>query len=578
MDNPSRMAVSHRSPIHQQDAAASQARSDHYHRRRRRRRPSLWDVRTSPYIGQPLNPSALPNNTHHPAPNNARLSNTQLRSGDLSNVYIPGPNDVVHAPRPDESGPLAGINVPALLALLRPSSSTTPASPSNKYNLSEVQPQAVADSTGYSKPHIPSSVPHSSVNNNGNPANSNNLSNPNVNANLGSNSSANPYQSRHSGSGNVADDAAMASTRHARRLYVGNLPDDTSEVQIGDFFNRALVKSKGSESGLEPVISVYINMDKRFAFIETRTMREAMAGLSLDGLKFRNVSLRVRRPNDFIAHEARVRPPDGFNPAILGIVSTQVNDGPNKMFIGGIPYGLTEDQVKGLLQSFGELAAFNLIKEATSGLSKGFAFFEYADSSVVEAACKELHGMQVGDKTLTVRRATHSSGGGGGGGGGNMGPGGGAGNAASGHGLLGGSGIGSDIGPGATYASGLARPNGNASIQLAKLSDLIFPSTLVVQLKGIVDVDEVEEDETYYSDLIRDVESEAAKFGKISELHIPRPRHGNAASTSVGSAFIKYTNTEAAESAQICFDGRKFDGRIVKALFADDNVFQTFQV
>lgn len=369
----------------------------------------------------------------------------------------------------------------------------------------------------------------------------------------------------------------MASTRHARRLYVGNLPDDTSEVQIGDFFNRALVKSKGSESGLEPVISVYINMDKRFAFIETRTMREAMAGLSLDGLKFRNVSLRVRRPNDFIAHEARVRPPDGFNPAILGIVSTQVNDGPNKMFIGGIPYGLTEDQVKGLLQSFGELAAFNLIKEATSGLSKGFAFFEYADSSVVEAACKELHGMQVGDKTLTVRRATHSSGGGGGGGG--IGPGGGAGNPGSGHGVLGGSGIGSDIGPGATYASGLARPNGNGAVQLAKLSNLVFPSTLVVQLQGIVDLDELEEeDERYYSNLIRDVESEAAKFGKISQLHIPRSRHGNATNTSVGSAFIKYANAEGAESAQICFDGRKFEDRTIKAVFADDNVFETFQV
>ena len=36
-------------------------------------------------------------------------------------------------------------------------------------------------------------------------------------------------------------------------------------------------------------------------------------------------------------------------------------------------------QVKDLLISFGDLKAFNLVKDTASGLSKGYAFFEYKE-------------------------------------------------------------------------------------------------------------------------------------------------------------------------------------------------------
>lgn len=46
----------------------------------------------------------------------------------------------------------------------------------------------------------------------------------------------------------------------------------------------------------------------------------------------------------------------------------------------------------------------------------------------------------------------------------------------------------------------------------------------------------------------------------------------------MGSAFIKYANDEAAERVKISFDGRKFEGRTVEAMFSDDRVSETFQV
>ena len=41
-------------------------------------------------------------------------------------------------------------------------------------------------------------------------------------------------------------------------------------------------------------------------------------------------------------------------------------------------------QVKELLVSFGPLSAFNLVKDSATGLTKGFAFCEYADVSVTD--------------------------------------------------------------------------------------------------------------------------------------------------------------------------------------------------
>jgi RNA recognition motif-containing protein len=40
--------------------------------------------------------------------------------------------------------------------------------------------------------------------------------------------------------------------------------------------------------------------------------------------------------------------------------------------------------VKELLMSFGQLRAFNLVKDSATGLSKGYAFCEYADVTMTD--------------------------------------------------------------------------------------------------------------------------------------------------------------------------------------------------
>jgi splicing factor U2AF subunit len=48
--------------------------------------------------------------------------------------------------------------------------------------------------------------------------------------------------------------------------------------------------------------------------------------------------------------------------------------------VGGLPYNLTEDNVKELLTVFGALKSFHLVKEPGMTTSKGYGFCEFVDA------------------------------------------------------------------------------------------------------------------------------------------------------------------------------------------------------
>ncbi|XP_037647925.1 splicing factor U2AF 65 kDa subunit-like isoform X2 [Sebastes umbrosus] len=170
-------------------------------------------------------------------------------------------------------------------------------------------------------------------------------------------------------------------TRQARRLYVGNIPFGVTEESMAEFFNAQMRLAGLSQAPSNPVLAVQINQDKNFAFLEFRSVDETTQAMAFDGIIFQGQSLKIRRPHDY-------RPLPGISeqPAIHvpGVVSTVVPDSPHKLFIGGLPNYLNDDQVKELLTSFGPLKAFNLVKDSATSLSKGYAFCEYVDVSATD--------------------------------------------------------------------------------------------------------------------------------------------------------------------------------------------------
>jgi splicing factor U2AF subunit len=66
--------------------------------------------------------------------------------------------------------------------------------------------------------------------------------------------------------------------------------------------------------------------------------------MAFDGINFKGQSLKIRRPHDYQPMPGMSDTPQ---PLVPGVVSTVVNDSIHKIFIGGLPNYLNEDQVKG---------------------------------------------------------------------------------------------------------------------------------------------------------------------------------------------------------------------------------------
>ncbi|XP_016996522.2 splicing factor U2AF 50 kDa subunit [Drosophila takahashii] len=348
----------------------------------------------------------------------------------------------------------------------------------------------------------------------------------------------------------TGESAAIAMvTRQARRLYVGNIPFGVTEEDMIEFFNQQIVAigvETAQHSDGRAVLTCQTNLEKNFAFLEFRSMDEATQALNFDGINFRGQTLKIRRPHDY-QPVASFGPPEpevssSFKiptitvntPSIYAVttgqvISAQVPDSPNKIYVGGLPTCLNEMQIKELLLSFGELKGFNLVKESSTSLSKGFAFFEYVDPTVTETAIAGLNGMQLGDRRLVVQRSI---------------PGGK-------NGMFGGVPVVQVPGISTLLATG-------SPSEVLCLFNMVLPEELL--------------DEEEFQDIRTDIKQECTKYGEVRSIKIPRPI-GQATQRGCGKVFVQFETVEDCQKALKALSGRKFSGRIVMTSFYDSKKY-----
>lgn len=75
------------------------------------------------------------------------------------------------------------------------------------------------------------------------------------------------------------------------------------------------------------------------------------------------------------------------------------------IYVGNLPYGITEDDLKEAFESFGEVETVKIIKDRYSGESKGFGFVEMPDRAGAEAAIDGLDGTELKGRTIKVNKA-----------------------------------------------------------------------------------------------------------------------------------------------------------------------------
>ncbi|WP_310600760.1 RNA-binding protein [Desulfobulbus sp.] len=76
-----------------------------------------------------------------------------------------------------------------------------------------------------------------------------------------------------------------------------------------------------------------------------------------------------------------------------------------KLFVGSLPYNITESELESLCTPFGDVVSVKLVVDQFTGQAKGFGFVEMANRSAGHKVMEGLNGMEYKHRTLVCNEA-----------------------------------------------------------------------------------------------------------------------------------------------------------------------------
>ena len=76
-----------------------------------------------------------------------------------------------------------------------------------------------------------------------------------------------------------------------------------------------------------------------------------------------------------------------------------------KIYVGNLPYEVTEEDLRIAFEQFGQVESATIIKDKYSGRSKGFGFMEMASKAEGQSAIDGLNGKELKGRALNVNEA-----------------------------------------------------------------------------------------------------------------------------------------------------------------------------
>ncbi len=75
------------------------------------------------------------------------------------------------------------------------------------------------------------------------------------------------------------------------------------------------------------------------------------------------------------------------------------------IYVGNMPFDVSEDDLREAFEQFGEITEVRLIMDKYSGKSKGFGFIEMPSKDEAEKAIEEMNGKEFKGRALSVNEA-----------------------------------------------------------------------------------------------------------------------------------------------------------------------------
>ncbi len=77
----------------------------------------------------------------------------------------------------------------------------------------------------------------------------------------------------------------------------------------------------------------------------------------------------------------------------------------NKLYVGGLPYSITDGQLQDIFADHGTVESARVIADKFTGQSRGFGFVEMGSGDEAQKAIQALNSTQLEGRTLVVNEA-----------------------------------------------------------------------------------------------------------------------------------------------------------------------------
>ncbi len=97
--------------------------------------------------------------------------------------------------------------------------------------------------------------------------------------------------------------------------------------------------------------------------------------------------------------------PQGYLESLGGFKFQRRRKMEEKIYVGNLPFGASEDDLRNLFLQAGEVKSVKIITDQYSGRSRGFGFIEMTSQADAEKAISLLNGKTLMGQTLVVNKA-----------------------------------------------------------------------------------------------------------------------------------------------------------------------------
>ena len=174
--------------------------------------------------------------------------------------------------------------------------------------------------------------------------------------------------------------------RDERTVFCMQLAKRIRPRDLEDFFSAV-----GEVREVKLIEDRHSKRSKGIAYVEFKKLESIPLALGLSGQRVLGVPIIVQPTQ---SEKNKV--------AAAQMTLQRAAQGATKLYVGSLHENITEEMLKGIFSPFGRIEQVQIIKDAVSGVSKGYAFVTFVEGESAKKALDQLNGFEIAGKAIKL--------------------------------------------------------------------------------------------------------------------------------------------------------------------------------